>query len=162
MDNLIMQNLERIAKNLNAWMLQDQSMDTVEKVAARAKIGFGTVRRIRKGEINPTLSSLECIANAFGKNLEDLLANPDGEAYKLAHSPSEHQAKFQVREKPTQDVLFAEVVEMLKKMEPTEALGWVSKIITAATQPDTKQEERVSKVLEPNTQEPPELKRPAA
>lgn len=65
-----------IAANLSAWMAGTPSLDTIKKVASRAGVGFGTVRRARNGTGNPTIKNLGDIARAFGRRVEDLLADP--------------------------------------------------------------------------------------
>lgn len=66
-----------IAANLDAWMAASPNLDTLKKVAARAGVGFGTVRRARNGDGNTTIKNLTAIAKAFGRSIEDLLRAPD-------------------------------------------------------------------------------------
>lgn len=66
-----------IAANLDAWMDKVPNLNTIKKVAAKAKIGFGTVRRARNGDGNTTIQNLAAIAHAFGRNVEDLIRLAD-------------------------------------------------------------------------------------
>jgi transcriptional regulator with XRE-family HTH domain len=67
-----------IAANLSRWMLDNPNLNTLKKVSARSGVGFGTVRRCKNAEGNPTIANLVDIARAFGKSLDDLLRLPDG------------------------------------------------------------------------------------
>lgn len=64
---------DHISKNLAAWMSTSQNLDTIKKVAAKSHVGFGTIRRVRNGDGNPTITNLCDIAKAFGRPLEDLI-----------------------------------------------------------------------------------------
>ena len=66
-----------IAANLDAWMAKAPALGTIKKVAARAGIGFGTVRRARNGDGNTTIQNLAAIAQAFGRRVEDLIRPAD-------------------------------------------------------------------------------------
>lgn len=55
-------------------MANTPELDTVAKVAAKSKVGFGTVQRISKGEGNPTLKNLLNIARVFKRAPEQLWA----------------------------------------------------------------------------------------
>lgn len=76
MDNPIMDLTRNIAANLSAWMAGTPSLDTIKKVASRSGVGFGTVQRVRNGNGNPTITNLGDIARAFGRRVEDLIAEP--------------------------------------------------------------------------------------
>lgn len=62
-----------VAQNLADWMKAAPSLDTLQKVAERSGVGFGTVRRMKSGEGNPTRQSLSKVARAFGRSADDLL-----------------------------------------------------------------------------------------
>ena len=62
--------------NLTKWMNSTPSLDTLKKVATKAGVGFGTVQRFANGESNLTRKSLEKIAGAFDKTVEDLMRKP--------------------------------------------------------------------------------------
>lgn len=64
------------ARNL-ARLMENSHLDTLEKVAAKAKIGYGTVRRVKTGEASTTLDNLEAIAHAFGLSLVEFLQDWD-------------------------------------------------------------------------------------
>ncbi len=64
-----------ISKNLKAWMESSLCLDTNEKLAAAAKVGYGTVRRTRLGDGNVTVQNLELIARAFDRRAIDLLTD---------------------------------------------------------------------------------------
>lgn len=76
MDNFAMDITATISHNLSAWMDAKPTLGTLKKVAAKAKIGFGTVRRARNGDGNTTIQNLDAIARAFGRRVEHLLAEP--------------------------------------------------------------------------------------
>ena len=69
-----------IADNLGTWMAANPSLSTIEKVAAKSHVGFGTVRRTRNGEGNTTIQNLDAIAKAFGRRVEHLLIPTTGSA----------------------------------------------------------------------------------
>lgn len=66
-----------IAHNLTALMERHPDRDTLEKVAAAAGVGFGTVRRAKNGDGNLTVQKLELIARAFRRTARDLLVQAD-------------------------------------------------------------------------------------
>lgn len=74
-----------VAANLSAWMAQTPALDTLQKLEAKSGVGFGTIRRARKGEGNVTIENLAKIAAAFGRPPADLLVPP---AEKKADLPS--------------------------------------------------------------------------
>lgn len=67
---------DHIAGNLSAWMDETPNLATLKKVAAKAGVGFGTVRRARNGDGNTTIKNLTAIAKAFGRSIEELLRAP--------------------------------------------------------------------------------------
>lgn len=67
---------ETVAANLSAWMAQTPALDTLQKLEAKSGVGFGTIRRARKGEGNVTIENLAKIAAAFGRPPADLLKPP--------------------------------------------------------------------------------------
>lgn len=62
-----------ISENLAAWMAISADLNTLKKLAARSGVGFGTVRRMKNGDGNPTIKNITDVAKAFGKKPEDLL-----------------------------------------------------------------------------------------
>ena len=54
-----------IAANLTAWMASNPALDTVQKVESASGIGFGTVRRAKKGEGNITAKNMALLAAAI-------------------------------------------------------------------------------------------------
>lgn len=66
-----------VAQRLTEWMAQRIDLDTQVKVAERSGIGQSSVQRILNGEVNPTLSVLDQIASAFGKEAAELICQPD-------------------------------------------------------------------------------------
>lgn len=73
-DNPYMDISNKIAQCLNTWMATRTDLNTLEKVADRSRIGYSTVRRMRKGEDNNvTLASLIAVAKAFGEPLSALM-----------------------------------------------------------------------------------------
>lgn len=67
-----------VAANLSAWMAETPALDTLQKLEAKSGVGFGTIRRARKGEGNVTIENLAKIAAAFGRPPSDLLRAPEG------------------------------------------------------------------------------------
>lgn len=60
------QSIEQVlAANLNALMASDESLNTVEKLAGRSKVGTGTIDRLRRAEASARLYTLAAIADAF-------------------------------------------------------------------------------------------------
>lgn len=68
---------DRISRNLREWMRASITLDTLMRVAARASVGYGTVRRARNGDGNVTAEHLQAIAEAFGRDIVDLLSLPE-------------------------------------------------------------------------------------
>lgn len=68
--------IEIIAANLSAWMERAPGLDTIAKLAERSEVGFGTIRRMKNGNGNPTIQNLEEVANAFGRTAIDLISPP--------------------------------------------------------------------------------------
>lgn len=81
---------EIISSNLAKWMKDNPSLDTLKKVAAKAGVGYGTVRRAKNGDGNTTIENLESIAAAFKKRPEDLL--------RLDYDPAKVTPIFAMRE----------------------------------------------------------------
>ena len=84
---------DHISANLGAWMSANQNLDTIKKVAAKSHVGFGTVRRVRNGDGNPTITNLCDIAKAFGRSVEDLIAPPGNAVNVIPISQVESNAK---------------------------------------------------------------------
>ncbi len=74
-----------ISVNLAAWMDGHQKLNTLEKLAEASGVGFGTVRRIRNNEGNPTVKNIAAIAHAFRRKPTDLLTPPP-EIYEFSTS----------------------------------------------------------------------------
>lgn len=81
---------DNISANLSMWMGVSENLDTIKKVASRSGVGFGTVRRIKNGDTNPTISNLCDIAKAFGKRVEDLLAPENQDTNVVRLTANEH------------------------------------------------------------------------
>ena len=71
-----MEITDHISANLSAWMDSTPSLGTLKKVAAKAGICFGTVRRAKNGDGNTTIKNLTAIARAFNRSIEYLLRAP--------------------------------------------------------------------------------------
>lgn len=67
--------LQIIAANLNDWMRDHPRFSTIKSLASASGVGFGTVRRIKNGDGNPTVSNLEAIARAFRRSAIDLMTD---------------------------------------------------------------------------------------
>lgn len=70
---------DTISENLSAWMAASAELKTLKKLAARSGVGFGTVRRMKNGDGNPTIKNISDVARAFGKRPEDLMLAAEGE-----------------------------------------------------------------------------------
>lgn len=90
-DNRGMTITDIISANLDAWMRDHPTLDTLKKVSGRSGVGFGTVRRVKNGDGNPTINNLYDIARVFGRTVEDLIRPPTGgDAVSAAeYSPSQ-------------------------------------------------------------------------
>ena len=60
-------------------------LNTLEKLSEASGVGFGTVRRIRNNEGNPTVKNIAAIAHAFRRKPTELLT-PPLEIYELSQS----------------------------------------------------------------------------
>lgn len=116
-----------ISKNVTAWMRATPHLDTIEKLANRAQIGFGTVQRIKNGDGNPTITSLNDVARAFGKNVGEMLI-----------AQNEIEKEYQIRESITQQEAFEEVARYLKTMDAPDALAWIAKLAAIAADHERK------------------------
>lgn len=72
-----------IGVNLTAWMKDTPGLDTIEKVEQESGIGFGTVRRTKKGDGNITVEKLTAIAQAFGRHPAELMIAVNNSTGKL-------------------------------------------------------------------------------
>lgn len=79
-----------IALNLTAWMESNPNLDTIQKLSKASHVGFGTIRRARKGEVNITVQNLDAIAQAFKKQATDLLKIPS-QNFSAAESQQEYK-----------------------------------------------------------------------
>lgn len=92
----------RAAKRLDGLMSNTPGMDTAMKVESRVKavtgrsVGHSTIRRIRRGLVNPTISNLHDIAMAFGLHASDLLLD---EAACVQEPRAAHQVRSPTYEK---------------------------------------------------------------
>lgn len=66
-----------ISTNLTAWMDGSKDLDTIKKVEEKSGVGFGTVRRTKKGDANITVEKLTLIAGAFKRHPAELLINKE-------------------------------------------------------------------------------------
>lgn len=73
MNNPIMDIAKTISTNLTAWMNVSKDLDTIKKVEEKSGVGFGTVRRTKKGDANITVEKLTLIAGAFKRHPAELL-----------------------------------------------------------------------------------------
>lgn len=62
-----------IGTNLAALMEGNEALDTCKKVAAKSKVGFGTVQRAKNGDANITVEKLTAIAQAFKRHPAELM-----------------------------------------------------------------------------------------
>lgn len=69
---------DTISENLSAWMSASADLKTLKKLAARSGVGFGTVRRMKNGDGNPTIKNISDVARAFGRRPEDLMLAAQG------------------------------------------------------------------------------------
>lgn len=69
---------DTISENLSAWMDASADLKTLKKLAARSGVGFGTVRRMKNGDGNPTIKNISDVARAFGRRPEDLMLAAQG------------------------------------------------------------------------------------
>ena len=112
----------RAAKRLDGLMSNTPGMDTAMKVELRVKaatgrsVGHSTIRRIRRGLVNPTISNLHDIALAFGLHASDLL--DDGTT-----GVQEPRATYQARS-PTYEKILA-LIDGVSEPELLMALGAV-------------------------------------
>lgn len=65
-----------IGTNLAALMASNEALDTCKKVAAKSKVGFGTVQRAKNGDANITVEKLTAIAEAFKRHPAELMIEP--------------------------------------------------------------------------------------
>lgn len=108
-----------ISENLCAWMKSTPLLDTNEKVSKKAGIGLETVRRIKKGDTNPTIENIAAIANAFGKQAHELVTPPDNTApYSIRESSP---AAYCLPEEQLQ----AESIKLLAEMDSDDADVWL-------------------------------------
>jgi hypothetical protein len=90
-------------------------LGTIKKVATKAQVGFGTVRRAKNGDGNTTVQNLDAIAKAFKKRPEDLLT--------LDHSPSSNVASFQACEPDIAPYVSPETTELLALVNGMDSKG---------------------------------------
>lgn len=121
-NNPDMDTLTTISNNLSAWMKDTPGLGTLEEVAAASGVGFGTVRRIKKCQINPTIKSLELIAAAFKKTAVDILCtNEMIYAVKTTKKPltaNEKKAPVVNFHNPNAEhAAIVQVVDLMRKMD---------------------------------------------
>ena len=76
-DNCNVKINDYISANLVAWMNASVTLNNCKKVGLRAGIGTTTVQRMEGGIGDPRVGNLVAVAKAFGRPVEDLLANPN-------------------------------------------------------------------------------------
>lgn len=62
-----------ISINLTALMDGTPALDTIKKVEQKSGVGFGTIRRAKKGDANITVEKLTAIAKAFKRHPAELM-----------------------------------------------------------------------------------------
>lgn len=76
MDNPDMDIKKVIAENLNNWMEGHPRFGTIKPLAVASGVSFGTIQRVKKGEVNLTVEKVEAIARAFRRGAIDLMKDP--------------------------------------------------------------------------------------
>lgn len=137
--------IKNIADNLSGLMSRTPGLDTIKKVAARSHVGFGTVQRAKNGNGNPTISNLHDIARAFGKRVEDLLAEPSGNVTEL-----------HVKE-PTPPYLadIDEAINYLRELDPQDIEIYTQELKLAALKTRKKRQEMKDRMLPTGQSDPP-------
>lgn len=69
-----------ISTNLTNWMAATPGLDTLQKLEAKSKVGFSTIRRAKNGDGNITVEKLTAIAVAFGRTPAELMTPASTEA----------------------------------------------------------------------------------
>lgn len=108
-DNYAMNITAIISANLDAWMAGHAQLNTLKKVAAKAGVGFGTVRRARNGDGNTTIQNLAAIAKAFGRNVCDLITPID-------YSAEPAVTTLAAQERPPEAPLMEELVTIAERI----------------------------------------------
>ena len=140
MDDLAMDIHQLIAANLGAWMEATPSMNTIRKVSDRSGVGFGTVRRIRNGDGNPTIANLVDIAKAFKRPVQDLIAT-NGAERRLDYTPPLSPATMAIATRlelmnEREQYRVAMIVEALESdPRPTGSPGVRKTLLDAPTEP---------------------------
>ena len=108
-----------IGKNLTALMNPPAALDTCQKLARKSGVSYGTIQRIRNGEINITVEKLTKIADALKLHPAELLI--DNGAYALPYPLPAPQANE--TEAPNivsfPDPLLVELQTIAAKISPT-------------------------------------------
>lgn len=78
-DNMQMKITDRIATNIRLWMDASVRYKTSKSLSAASGVGTTTIDRIKANGANnnPTIKNLESIASAFGRSVEELIAEPN-------------------------------------------------------------------------------------
>jgi transcriptional regulator with XRE-family HTH domain len=76
-DNLRMGKARETAARNLARLMESSRLDTLQKVADKSGVGYGTVRRVKLADVSVTIDNLEAIAAAFGLSLVEFLADAD-------------------------------------------------------------------------------------
>lgn len=115
---------KQIAENLSAWMEATPGLDTIKKLAAKSKVGFGTIQRAKNGDGNITVQNLEAIAHTFGRRAADLLTAPDAPyaTADLSATPKVAENIAQFPTPPQRDEAVRELVALAEGM--TEQGRW--------------------------------------
>lgn len=119
MDNRTMKPSLVLAHNLTSWMAASRTLDTLEKVAARSGVGFGSIRRIKSGDANPTIETIADVARAFHKTAIDFLTPP--EIDNVVHMVQEPAATYHVPNRLVESLLDA--IEVLNDRAVIELTG---------------------------------------
>ena len=66
-----------MAERLDHLMRVTPSLDTLKKISAKAEVGYGTVRRIKKADdTDVSISNVEKIAACFGLSVIEFISQP--------------------------------------------------------------------------------------
>ena len=68
---------EVVAENLHRWMLADSTLNSQQRLGAKAGIAQATVQRVLSRESSTTISTLAAIADAFERKPFELMVPPE-------------------------------------------------------------------------------------
>ena len=90
-----------MSERLTHLMRVTPDLDTLQKVADRSGVSYGTVRRIKVADdVDVSISNAEEVARTFGLTLIEFISNP-GEGFKL--SPDEFTLLQQFKQMDAKD-----------------------------------------------------------